>query len=279
MLKRVIKVTSVLILVGFSFFYTEKVTKIAREKDPIMVEIKSVKDDLTISVTKPIVNGDEYIVGINGCEIDIDESFSKMKNIGSFKEELLVMSQVEAKDDLSNKYIVSGNKVLKNVSVVFLIKDAVSDNLLNYLSSKKVTGNFFIDGEVLEEDLITIKFISENNNIYYLGNNGSYEDEYMLYNNNLISLNGRNESNYCLFENKNKDSLKLCSDYGMKSIKGNFIKENVYSSVKKNLSNGSIIIFDTDEIDEIKASINYIISKGYNIVTLDELLDSSNKCK
>lgn len=279
MLKKVIKVSGVLILVGFSFFYTEKVTKIAREKDPIMIEIRNVKDGLTVSSVDPIINDDEYIMGINGCKIDVEESFSKMKNVGEFKEELLVMSEIKNKEKLTDKYIISGNKILKNTSIIFLVRDDVSDNLLNYLSSKGVSANFFIDGEFLEKDLITTKFIAEKNNIYYYGNDGKYDDEYMLYNNNLISLNGKNESNFCLLEKKNKDVLNLCSDYEMKAIKAEFIKENIYTKVKENLSNGSIIVLDTNDIEEVKASINYIISSGYNIVTLDKLLDESNKCK
>lgn len=279
MLKKVIKVSGVLILVGFSFFYTEKVTKIAREKDPIMIEIRNVKDGLTVSSVDPIINDDEYIMGINGCKIDVEESFSKMKNVGEFKEELLVMSEIKNKEKLTDKYIISGNKILKNTSIIFLVRDDISDNLLNYLSSKGVSANFFIDGEFLEKDLITTKFIAEKNNIYYYGNDGKYDDEYMLYNNNLISLNGKNESNFCLLEKKNKDVLNLCSDYEMKTIKAEFIKENIYTKVKENLSNGSIIVLDTNDIEEVKASINYIISSGYNIVTLDKLLDESNKCK
>ena len=33
-----------------------------------------------------------------------------------------------------------------------------------------------------------------------------------------------------------------------------------------------------DNIDEIKVSINYILSKGYNIVSLEDLLSEKNGC-
>lgn len=279
MLKKVIKVTSILILVGFSFFYTEKVTKIAREKDPIMIKINDIKDSNLVSSIKPIIYNDEYIPGINGCEINVDESYSKMKSVGEFKEELLVMEEVENDENVSNKYIVSGNKVIKNVSIVFLIDNNVSDDLINYLSSKNISANFFIDGKYLEENLITVKFISENNNIYYLGQDRKYDDDYILYSNNLISMNGKNESNYCILDKKNDKTLKLCSDYNMSTIKSDYIKNNIFKTVKTNLMNGSIFTFDTDNIEDIKVSINYILSKGYNIVTLDKLLDEGNNCK
>ena len=121
MFKKIIKVTSILLLAGFSFFYTEKVTKIAREKDPIMMKINDEKKLNLISVVNPIINEDEYIPGINGCEINVDESYSKMKSVGEFKEELLVMKEIETDESSKNKYIVSGNKISKNVSIVFSV--------------------------------------------------------------------------------------------------------------------------------------------------------------
>ena len=278
MLKKVIKVSSILLLVGFSFFYTEKVTKIARQKDPIMVQINDVKESNLISVVNPIINEDEYIPGINGCEINVDESYIKMKSVGEFKEELLVMKEISNDENIKNKYVISGNKISKNISLIFLVSEEINEELINFLSLKNINANFFIDGKYLEKDLITVKFIAENNNIYYLGQNREYIEEYMLYSNNLISMNGKNESKYCLVNEKNNKTLKLCSDYNMTTIKTDYIKENIYKTVKSNLMNGTIFTFDTNDIEEVKVSINYILSKGYNIVTLDKLLDETNNC-
>lgn len=278
MFKKVIKVSSILLLVGFSFFYTEKVTKIARQKDPIMVQINDVKESNLISVVNPIINEDEYIPGINGCEINVDESYSKMKSVGEFKEELLVMKEISNDENIKNKYVISGNKISKNISLIFLVNEEINEELINFLSLKNINANFFIDGKYLEKDLVTVKFIAENNNIYYLGQNREYIEEYMLYSNNLISMNGKNESKYCLVNEKNNETLKLCSDYNMTTIKTDYIKENIYKTVKSNLMNGTIFTFDTNDIEEVKVSINYILSKGYNIVTLDKLLDETNNC-
>ena len=64
----------------------------------------------------------------------------------------------------------------------------------------------------------------------------------------------------------------------MTTIKTDYIKENIYKTVKSNLMNGTIFTFDTNDIEEVKVSINYILSKGYNIVTLDKLLDETGNC-
>ena len=143
---------------------------------------------------------------------------------------------------------------------------------------KDIKVNYFIDGKYLEENLITVKFLSENNNIYYLGMDDKYSDEYMLYHNNLIGMNGTNESKYCFTNDKNNETLKICNDYNMTTIKSDVIKDNVYKTIKDKLNNGVIFAVDSDNIDEIKVSINYILSKGYNIVSLEDLLSEKNGC-
>ena len=100
----------------------------------------------------------------------------------------------------------------------------------------------------------------------------------MLYHNNLIGMNGTNESKYCFTNDKNNETLKICNDYNMTTIKSDVIKDNVYKTIKDKLNNGVIFAVDSDNIDEIKVSINYILSKGYNIVSLEDLLSEKNSC-
>lgn len=278
-MKKYIQIFGILLLTGFSFFYTEKVTKIVRNKDPIMIRIKSIKKDKYIETIKPIINNDEYIMGINGCEIDIEKSYNKMKKTGEFKNELLVMKEIDNDKKIKNKYVISGNKLQKNISLIFLIRNKEDEKLINYLSYKKIKTNFFIDQNYLEKNSVIVKFLSKDNNIYYLGNNGIYDDKYMAYARNLIEINSNNEFDYCLVDKKDDITLKLCTQYNMKTIKTNFIKDNILQNIKQNLENGSIIVIDSSYNENIKTSINYILSKGYNIVTLDKLLNNNSKCK
>ena len=278
MLKKILKVSAVLLLVGFSFFYTEKVTMIARNSDPIMRAIKKEESNKKVSNVNPVINNDEYIMGINGCEIDVDKSYSKMRSVGEFKEELIVMKETSNDKDLTNKYVIGGNNKEKNVSLIFIVNKDIDSSLTDYINQKNIKVNYFIDGKYLEENMITVKFLSENNNIYYLGVNEEYSDEYMLYHNNLIGMNGTNESKYCFTNDKNNDILKLCNDYNMTTIKSDVIKDNVYKTIKDKLYNGVIFAFDSNNVDEIKVSINYILSKGYNIVSLEDLLSEKNSC-
>lgn len=279
MLKKIFKISAVLLLVGFSFFYTEKVTLIARNSDPIMRAIKKEESNKKVSNVNPVINNDEYIMGINGCEIDVDKSYSKMRSVGEFKEELIVMKETSNDEDLTDKYVIGGNNKEKKVSLIFIVNKDIDSDLTNYINDKNLKVNYFIDGKYLEENMITVKFLSENSNIYYLGENEEYSDENMLYHNNLISMNGSNEPKYCFTSDKDNNTLKLCNDYDMVTIKSDIIKENIYKRIKDKLNNGVIFAIDSDNIDEIKVSINYILSKGYNIISLEDLLSEKNECK
>lgn len=278
MFKKIFQVTSILLLAGFSFFYTEKVTKIVRDNDPIMVKINDIKDEIEVSNLDPIIIDDEFIAGISGCSVDVDKSYSKMKSVGEFKEELLVMNEIKSDKTSKNKYIIGGNKKIKNVSIVFILNNSINKELEKFLSTKKIDANFFLTRNYLSKNLNGVRSLSKLHHIYYYGEDGNYKDEYMIYDNNLINVNANNESNYCLTNEKNSEILKICSDYDMKTIKSNYISDNVIQNVKKNLSNGNIIVFDTVNSNDIKASINYILSKGYNIVSLDDLLNEKENC-
>ena len=279
MLKKIFKISAVLLLIGFSFFYTEKVTLIARNSDPIMRAIKKEESNKKVSNVNPVINNDEYIMGINGCEIDVDKSYSKMRSVGEFKEELIVMKETSNDKDLTDKYVIGGNNKEKKVSLIFIVNKDIDSNLTNYINDKNLKVNYFIDGKYLEENMITVKFLSENSNIYYLGENEEYSDENMLYHNNLISMNGSNEPKYCFTSDKDNNTLKLCNDYDMVTIKSDIIKDNIYKRIKDKLNNGVIFAIDSDNTDEIKVSINYILSKGYNIISLEDLLSEKNECK
>ena len=279
MLKKIFKISAVLLLVGFSFIYTEKVTLIARNSDPIMRAIKKEESNKKVSNVNPVINNDEYIMGINGCEIDVDKSYSKMRSVGEFKEELIVMKETSNDKDLTDKYVIGGNNKEKKVSLIFIVNKDIDSNLTNYINDKNLKVNYFIDGKYLEENMITVKFLSENSNIYYLGENEEYSDENMLYHNNLISMNGSNEPKYCFTSDKDNNTLKLCNDYDMVTIKSDIIKDNIYKRIKDKLNNGVIFAIDSDNTDEIKVSINYILSKGYNIISLEDLLSEKNECK
>ena len=108
----------------------------------------------------------------------------------------------------------------------------------------------------------------KNHEIYNYGNNGQYTNENIIMGNNIINNKTHNKSIYCLSINKNINTLNTCSNNKMwtiiPNIKGGFL------DVKKNISNGSIILLNN--ISDIDNVYMYLSNKGYNIVGLSNLL-------
>lgn len=269
-----IKVLSILLLAGFSFFYTDKVTSIIKENDPIMKQIKDIEKDMVVSKTDRIITNDEYITGINGCVVDEKESYNNMKNSGEFKQELLVMKE----DNLKEKeklYIIGGNKKKRNVSIVLLNIDKKVDK---YIKTNKIKVNYFLDGKYIKDNIDKIIKISKYSNIYNFGRDREYSDKYIVYDNTVILNNFTNRSDYCLTSNKSDTTLDLCSTYNMDTIKKDFISDNIVTYTKENLENGQIFVFDKYDYKELEIVFKYILSKGYNIVMLNELLSERVNC-
>ncbi len=272
-MKNIFKVTGILILTGFSFFYTDKVSNIIKNNDPIMNRIDNVKDILTVSKIDPIIYDDEYITGINGCIVNREESYKKMKSNGEYNQDLMVMKEDKIKDDY-DKYIIGGPKQKRKVSILLTNYD---QRLNDFIKENNININYFIDGSNIKKDIGILMEL--NGKKYYYGRDKKYTNKYLLYDNSLIESNFKNKSSYCLVTEKNSMTLELCSRNKMKTIKAIEIKENILNYIKENLSNGEIILINSNNYEEIKYSINYILSKGYKIVYLDELLDKTNNCR
>lgn len=268
-----IKIIGILLLTAFSFYYTNKVSNIIKNNDPIMTRIDNIKDTMTISKIDPIIYDDEYITGINGCIVNREESYKKMKSNGEYNSDLMVMKEDTIDDDY-NKYIIGGPKQNRKVSIILTNYD---EKINSFIKENNIDINYFIDGSIIKKDIG--KLLELQGRIYNYGRDKKYTDKYILYDNSLIKSNFNNESNYCLVNEKDSNTLEICSKYKMKTIKTNSINENILNYIKENLSNGKIFLINSNNYEEIKYSINYILSKGYKIVYLDELLDKSNNCR
>ena len=99
-----------------------------------------------------------------------------------------------------------------------------------------------------------------------------------MYDNTVILNNFTNRSDYCLTSNKSDATLDLCSTYNMDTIKKDFISDNIVTYTKENLENGQIFVFDKYDYKELEIVFKYILSKGYNIVMLNELLSERVNC-
>lgn len=272
-MKKMIEYTSITILFIISLIYTDKITTIVKNKDPIMKDIVNIRGEYKIESVNAEIYNDNITPGINGCDIDLDKSYENMKKINSFNDKLLKYKDLIPEISINyifDKYISNGNHKERNVALVVYIESSIEE--INKYQNNKL--NIFLNSKLLNNGKIEI---SQNKKVYNGGNNLNYDDVTIEWMNDVI-LSNYNAPKYCLNPNRNDDNLNICARNKMHTINPKLIvnKTNTYE-IKTLINNGSIIYFNENNIDKINEISDYIIKKGYNIVYLDELL-SENKC-
>lgn len=277
-MKNILKIVGLFVLMGFSFFYTDKVIEVIREEDNIMIELNSVKDLYKIEAVSANVVSNTIIPGVNGRVVNIDKSYKEMKSVGKFNKNSIIYDVVRPSVSISNnkdKFIIKGNSMKQMVSLVFLVDDDKYLEKINKISvDEKIVFNYFVDYEFLIDNTTLIKE-SSNSEFYSYGNDGKYSPDNLLFSNNLISRISGNEAIYCLSSNMDLDVLSLCSSNDLYTLVPSIIAfDNMYSEVSKNLESGSIILFEMnkDTVNNLDIIINYIKGKGLKIGGLSNLL-------
>ena len=144
---------------------------------------------------------------------------------------------------------------------------------MNILSDNNVNANIFVDGSVFENNNDLIIEISKEHIIGNLSYNGDYNNPSFIWMSTIIK---KFNDNYCYSENLNENVLNICQKNNAYTIvPSSVIKNNPTLTLNKNISNGSIISFyiNDEVINELELMLKYIKSKGYDIVTLEELLN------
>jgi hypothetical protein len=259
--------------------YTDKVMEVISEKDSLMVEIESKQNNYKIDVIKATIDNDTIIPGINGREIDVKESYKNMRELGVFREDLLIYYTTYPKTLLSNnydKYIVGGNTAKQKVSLIFSIDYNDSpdiDSLKNILNKYNLKVNVFADINYLNSNID--KLINSNIEIYNYGEKANYTYENIVLAKNLIKSKTNKIPSFCLTSIKREDTMNICSSNKMWTIIPSIRGENTpYVNIKNSLKSGSLISLDINNITikELPSIIDFIKGKGLSIVYLSELL-------
>ena len=277
-MKSIIKMIGLFALIGFSFFYTDKVIEVIREEDEIMIELTSVIDIYKVEPVNATIVGNTIIPGLEGRTINITKSYNKMKNNGLFNKNLIIYDNILPDTSIQNnkdKFIVKGNNNKQMISLIFILdNDKYFSTINNILNSKEAIANYFVDYFYLINNSTMIKEI-ESHEFYSYGDNGEYTPDNLLFSNNLLSRIRNKEAIYCLSSNMNKDVLSLCRKNNLYTITPTIIgNKNPYTMVKNNLSSGSIILLNmnNETVNELSTIIDYIKGKGFKIGALSTLL-------
>ena len=279
MSKKVISILFSFILVLFSFFYTNKIINIFKDKDPIMLEIKKYDELYSDTKIDSIIINNDIIPGIKGIKIDVDKSYKNMKKTKEFNKSLLVFKETIPSNDIKNNYnhyIVSMNKSQNKVSLIFVMNDLDNLNdILSILKNKNVNTTFFLSKEIIDNSFEYIRLILNNNHEIEL-----LSDTYTIYEVNKYSSFFKQLSNnklfFCLNKDRNDVLLKSCESSKLYSIVPSIIKTNgLYNYVKNNLENGLIIALSNNKqiVNELSSTINYIEQKGKKIVLLKSIIE------
>ena len=266
-----IKIIGLLSLICFTFFYTDKVIDVAINQDSIMQTIKEQSEILKVNPENAIINDDTIIPGSIGKYVDSLASYKAMKKIGYYEPSLLIYKNIYPEISIYNnynKYIINGNNKNKAISLIYIINNLNTfDKIITIINNYNIPLNFFIDSTILSNNINIIDKINTNE-IYNYGNFGLYTKDNLIITNNIINNKANNKATFCLFLKKDQTSLNNCANSKMLSL---IPKTDInYFNIKNNLENGSLILIDNTK--ELPNIIEYILSKGYRIAPLSELI-------
>ena len=279
--KSYLTIVGICLLTIFSFYYTNKLIEFSKSKDPIMIEIMKNKDDYNKLSIDALINNNYIIPGSEGLEVDVDKSYTKMKKLGKYNDNLYVYDVVKPTisiKDNYNKFVINGNTTKKEVSLIFKAEDLKNiENINKILFNNNVRATFFIDGNIKDDDINILKILDESNNYFgNLGYNKKYSIKTIKYTNALLDRIDDDNHNYCYVEKDDINVLKTCSEVKMYTIKP-MVVSNIFpfTYIKQNLENGKIFSLDTNSytLKQLDLIIKYVRQKGYDFFTLEEILN------
>lgn len=248
------------LIMVFSFYYTEQISTLVLNKNPLMISIKEQVDNYNIKSVNAEIKGDTIIPGINGLYVNSRESFYAMQSDDIFNEYYLVFEQKEPDvklDDNKDKLIISGNPNIRQVSLILETENEISE----YLKANQLKASLLVDMNTYKD------------NNYFESLNNDVSGFKTLENN--LNLNKENK-HICVVNDNNKDICLKYKNY-LVSPSLKFNKSNLLE-IKNNLKNGSIIIIGKSvTLSDFKLLLKEIKYKDLNLVYLSEIISEVNK--
>ena len=280
-MKKIFEVIGLISLVCFSFFYTEKISTVIRENDDLLKQIEQIEEQYRVEAIDAIIDGNTIIPGVSGSQIDVKSSYKKMKKVDTFNSNLLVYEDIKPKVSVNavyDKYIISGNKNKKEVSLLFLVENKTDiDKVVSTLRKYDIKVTFYIDGNWFEQNNEKITNLIEDGNVIgNLGYNYQYNTSGVSWMNTIVTKIGNQNATYCYVETEDEETLNICKNNRSYTIKPNLVVDNnPLIAIKQNITNGSIISVKINNQlnNELPLIIEYIHSKDLKIVTLADLLN------
>ncbi len=249
------RLLGIMSLLVFSFYLTDRVTELAINTNPLMQNIKSNMVNYEVKSVDAIIDKNTIIPGIKGKKVNEMESFLNMKDFGSFNDTYLIYDKYSPNislDDNKDKIIISGNKNIRQVSII------VDDNksIVKYLDSNKIKYSKLINLNSM---------LDYNENINGEGSEKSFNDLDTLLNKKKLN------KKICVLDYSN---IKVCKNKKYYIVNPNMkINNNNYVNIINNINNGSIILVDNNlMLDNFKVLLSKLKSNDLKIVYLSEII-------
>ena len=272
------KIFILLTITLLGFYCTNKEINNLKEKDIIMEQIKANESKYTIYPKNATIDNNTIIPGVKGIGIDYDKSYYEMKEYGNYNEAMTIMRELTPDisiEDNYDKFVVRGNPNKKEIALIFKLSNNVNpDKIINILEDKYVKATFFIDGTYLEEKVMRIRKIKKHET-EILSYNGKFNKSLIKTSMSYLETISQNTTSYCYSEKEDNNILNICKKLNKHTIIPNLIvKNNLYSTIKKNIDNALMITIEINNYneEELSPTIDYIKSKGYTLVTINKLL-------
>lgn len=280
MLKKITRITFILLLSIFSFYYTNKSIELVREQDPIMKKIRNTDNKYNVQPVNAEIKDNTIIPGLTGKEIDYTKTYTKMKQYGTYNEVLTTLKEVTptiSVDDYYDKYIISGNPIKRSVALVFKVEKTSPLEIINILNNNNAKATFFIDGYYLENNSKEISNIVSHE-LEILNYNGDYDEIYFSSSKDYLESLTNKKLKYCYSDYDKEEVILLCQKLKMHTIVPTIqINNSLFKEIKEQLTNSAIISIPISKNtkDELDTTLKFIKSRGYKLETLEELLNEN----
>lgn len=258
-MKHFYKYFGIVAIMLFSFYYTEKIALMMREKDPIYQTIADTKKESGSSFVNATIDEDSIIPGLNGLVINVDKSFQKMKSFGAFNKYYLIYDQIKPQVSLENnkdKIIRNGNSAKKSVSIIL----ENNQELIDYAEKNNIQVSLLIkkDYDMSQGNLELIN--DETQYFKELDNNLENAKK----NKNICVVNVYNE-NICRKEKKYLVSPSL------------ELSKNI-ATIKNKVTSGNIILIKQNtKLDDFKILLKQLDFKGLKVIPVSSLISEINE--
>ncbi len=256
-MKRVLKYLSVTLLVLFSFYYTNVVSKIFIEKSELMKQIKNYHLEYEKNYVNAVIVDNYIIPGINGIQIDDQSSYYVMKENNQFDKDLLVLKETTPYDSYYSHLdliINKGNPAKNGVSII------VENNtdIINYALKKKIVINRLVD----KKTVLNNSFYEQINHDFL-----HYEQVEKILDHNNIN------TNICII---NDNEFDFCKSNGKYLVKPSIYLENQSKMLNENITAGDIIFLDNNySLSKFKLLLLKVRTLNLRLMYLNELISES----